>query len=185
MRFLQGWSDLQSSLISPLPLELIHDFFDPPEAAQLPILDLLDRVRGYFQVVCVLPPNATWTSQFRSRSCPFGLEGLDPEAAQQVFLANACCECSAWIAEQAAIRSQCRLILAFPEDPGGDVFDGPASIWSCHEYEMLERLHEAERGAACLCRLSSADHRGPCGVVLRHSQLAGSTVAGLAVSAAH
>ena len=85
--------------------------------------------------------------------------------AQQVFLANACCECSAWIAEKASIRSQCRLILAFPEDPGGDAVDGPASIWSCHEYEMLERLHEAERGAACLCRLSSADHRGPCGVV--------------------
>ena len=61
----QGWSDLQSSLISPLPLELIHVFFDPPEAAQLPILDLLDRVRGYFQVVCVLPPNETWTKSVR------------------------------------------------------------------------------------------------------------------------
>ena len=45
-------------------------------------------------------------------------------------------------------KSQCHLILAFPEDPGGDVVDGPASIWSCHEWQMLERLHEAERGAA-------------------------------------
>ena len=33
------------------------------------LLDLLDRIRGgYFQLVFVLPPNATWTSHFRSRS---------------------------------------------------------------------------------------------------------------------
>ena len=44
--------------------------------------------------------------------------------------------------------------------------DGPASIWSCHEYQMLERLHEAERGAASLCQLSLADHRGPWGEVV-------------------
>ena len=30
---------------------------------------------------------------------------------------------------------------------------------------MLERFREAERGAACLCHLSSADHRGSSGVV--------------------
>ena len=87
------------------------------------------------------------------KSAPvIGLEDLDPDAAQQVFHANACCECSAWIAEQTAMCSQCRLILAFPEDLGGDVADCLASIWSCHEYWMLERLHEAERGAACLCQ---------------------------------
>ena len=86
---------------------------------------LLDRIRGgYFQLVCVLPPNETWSSQLRSRRSPFGLEGLDPEASQHVL--------------------QCRLILAFLEDPGGDVADGPASIWSCHEYQMLEQLHERE-----------------------------------------
>ena len=96
-----------------------NSIFFAPGTALLPILDLLDRIRGgYFQLVCVLPPDATWTSQFRSRSCPFGLEGPDREAAQQVFHANACCERSAWISEQAAICSQCRLILAFSEDLG-------------------------------------------------------------------
>ena len=110
---LQGWSYLQSSFISPLPLELLHKFFNSPEAALLPIWDLLDRIRGgYFQLVCVLPLNETWTSQLRSRRSPFGLEDLDPEAAQQVFHANACCECSAWIAEQAAIPQ------SVPPDPG-------------------------------------------------------------------
>ena len=132
----------------------------------LPISDVLDRIRGgYFQLACVLPSTATWTSQLQSRRFPFGLEDLDPEASQHVLHANACCECSAWISEQAAICSQSRLILAFQEDPSGHVFDGPASIWSCHEYQVLERLHEAGRGAACLCQLSSADHRGPCRVV--------------------
>ena len=161
---LHCWSDLQSSLISPLPLELIQHFFDPPDAALLPILDLLDRIRGgYFQLVCVVPPNATWTSQLRSRRSPFGLEDLDPEAAQHVLHANACCECSAWIAKHSVICRQSRLILPFPEDLDGHDVDGPAVIWSCHEYQMLEGLHEAERGAARLCQLSSADHRGPWG----------------------
>ena len=156
MRFFQGWSDLQSSLIPPLPLELILLMRHYSK-----FLDLLERIRGYFHLVCDLPPNATWTSHLRSRRFLLGLEDLDPEASPHVLHANACCECSAWISEQAAICSQCRLILAFPEDLGGDVVDGPASIWSCHEYQMLEWLHEAERGAAWLCQLSSADHRGP------------------------
>ena len=137
-------------------------------------LDLLDRIRaGYFQLVCFLPPTATWHSsselsdppQLRSRRSPFGLDEPDPVASQHVLNCNVCCDCSAWISEQAATCSQCRLILAFPEDVGGHASDGPASIWSCHEYQMLERLHEAERGAACLCQLSSADHRGPWKVV--------------------
>ena len=65
---LQGLSDLQSSLTYNLLLELIHYFFDPPDVALLPISDLLDRIRGgFFQLVCVLPPNATWKRQLRSR----------------------------------------------------------------------------------------------------------------------
>ena len=73
---LEGWSDLQSSLTSTLPLELIHYFFDPPDVALLPILDLLDRIRGgFFQLVCVLPPNATWTRQLRSRRFCVGKSG--------------------------------------------------------------------------------------------------------------
>ena len=62
--------------------------------------------------------------------------------------------------------------------------DNSASVWSCHEYLMLEWLHDAKRGAACLCQLSSADHRGPWGVVSHIHNFAGSTVAKLAVHAA-
>ena len=72
---LQGWSDLQSSLNSPLPLELIHYFSLLLMWHNSQILDLPDRIRGgSFQLVCVLPPNATWTRQLRSRRFPFTLE---------------------------------------------------------------------------------------------------------------
>ena len=111
-----------------------------------PIWNLLDRIRGgFFQLVSVLPPNATWTRQLRSRRFPFGLESLGLEASQLVLHANACVRTSS--------------------HPQSVILACPASIWSCHEYQMLERLHEAKRGAACLCQLSSADHRGPWGVV--------------------
>ena len=105
--------------------------------------------------------------------------------ASQHVRANACCECSTWISAQAASCSQCRLIQAFLEDLGGPVFDGRASIWSCHEYQILDRLHEAEGGTACLCQLSSTDHRRPWRGCLQHPQLAGSTFSGLAVVADH
>ena len=65
-------------LASALPSEFVQYFFDPPSVAPLPMLDLLDRIRaGNFQLICVLPPAATW-----SRSCPFGLDNLDPVASE-------------------------------------------------------------------------------------------------------
>ena len=168
---LQAWTDVQPSLKSALPMEVVQYFFDPPSVALLPVLDLLDRVRsGHFQLVCVFPPAATWSQvpgqpPLRSRSCPFGLDDLDPDDTERVIHANACCEFSAWIAEQAACCSQCRLVLAFPEDFGGHYRDGPASVWACHEYQMLENLREARRGAAFLCQLSSVDHWRPLGFI--------------------
>ena len=123
-------------LASALPSEFVQYFFDPPSVAPLPMLDLLDRIRaGNFQLICVLPPAATWSRvrnsmlpgqpPLRSRSCPFGLDNLDPVASERALRANACCECSAWTSEQAASCSQCRLVLAFPEDFGGHWCDGP------------------------------------------------------------
>ena len=70
------------------------------------------------------------------------LENLDPEAAQHVSHANAGCECSVWIAEQAPFCSQCRLILAFAGGIHEVMLVGGPNFQSglAKVYQRLERL---------------------------------------------
>ena len=146
MRFYSGWSDLQSPLNSSLPLELIQNFFDPPGTALLPILDLLDRIRGgYFPLVCVLLPNETSTSQLRSRRSPIrvgrsGSRGL-----------TTCPACRCVLRVVGLDRRTSSHLQSVPPDPGhvvqtdpgGDVIDGPASSIRCWSGFMKpsEELH--------------------------------------------
>ena len=48
------------------------------------------------------------------------------------------------------------LLLAFPEDFGGDSRAGPASLWGSQEFRSLEGLNDARRSAGYLCQLSAA-----------------------------
>ena len=140
--FLSAWELFQSRLKRPSPLQVIHYIFDDSSDDLVSFLDLLDRVKtDFFQLSCVLPPASTWSRArhselpgqlpLRSRSAPFGLDGLDPAALERVQRAHQqgafCC----WIAEQTLHCPVGKLVLVFPEDLGGDKNDGPSSIWSC------------------------------------------------------
>ena len=174
--FLSAWELLQSRLKQPSPLQVIHYIFDDSSDDLVSLLDLLDRVKsGFFQLSCVLPPASTWSRvrhselpgqlPLRSRSAPFGLDGLDPAALERVQRANQQGEFCCWIAEQILHCPVSKLVLVFPEDLGGDKNSGPSSIWSRREYQLLEGLREARRGASFLCQLSSVDQRRPLGIL--------------------
>ena len=174
--FLCAWELLQSRLKQPSPLQIIHYIFDDSSVDLVSCLDLLDRVRsGFFQLSCILPPASTWSRTchseppgqlpLRSRSAPFGLDCLDPAALEQVQKANQQGEFCCWIAEQTLHCPTGKLVLIFPEDLGADKNDGQSSIWSCREYQLLEGLHEARRGASFLCQLSSVDQCRPLGIL--------------------
>ena len=150
----------------------IHYIFDDSSDDLVSFLDLLDRIKsGFFQLSCVLPPASTWLRPrhsglpgqlpLRSRSAPFGLDGLDPAAPERVQRANEQGEFCCWIAEHTLHCPVGKLVLVFPEDLGGDKNDGPSSIWSCRVYHLLEGLREARRGASfCVnsSRLTNAVH---------------------------
>ena len=168
----QAWSELQSPSAPKFSLELVHYLFTAQAEEITNQLDLLDRIRaGFFQAVFVLLPASSWTharrSQhdrqrpLRSRWVPFN---GDPSSSL-LLQENTQCEFSSWVAEQALNCSTCRLILSFEEDLGGHSRDGPASIWSCREFQKLQALNEATRGSAFLCPLSSAERRKPPGIL--------------------
>ena len=174
--FLSAWELFQSRLKQPSPLQIIHYIFDDSSVDLVSFLDLLDRVRsGFFQLSCVLPPTSTWSRArhselpgqlpLRSRSAPFGLDCLDTAALEQVQRANQQGEFCCWIAEQTLHCPTGKLVLIFPEDLGGDKNDGQSSIWLCREYQLLEGLHEARRGASFLCQLSSVGRCRPLGIL--------------------
>ena len=100
-----------------------------------------------------------------SRRCVLRVLGVDRRTS------------SNWQSEQ--------LVPGFSGGSRRSFFDARSLNLVRNEYQMLERLREAERGAACLCQLSSADHRGPWRSTPTYPTCcAGSTTAGLAVSAA-
>ena len=110
VELLHACSSLPSSFFSSLPLELFF-FFDDQPADVFTILDLWDRISGFFWVVHVMPPAAT-RSRVRhcehfgqrplcSRAHPFGLEKLDSVSLTLTQQSNAHCEFEHWVAEQA------------------------------------------------------------------------------------
>ena len=57
-----------------------------------------------------------------------------------------------------------QLIYILPEDFGGHVTSGPASLWSLQELRSLHGRYDASRGATFLCRIARADTKRPLGI---------------------
>ena len=53
--------------------------------------------------------------------------------------------------------------IVFPQDLGGHI-DGPASIWSLRECQLLESVNDT-RCLAYLCRIAGVDHKRPISVL--------------------
>ena len=139
------------------------------------VLDLLAYVReGLFDFIHMIPPANTWSRSrhsglpgqppLRSRSAPLGLSSLSPTQDEKVRSANFFLEILASCAEQAL---QCAykavgLNLIFPEDLGGSP-EGPASIWTLREFQLLKGCRDARRAAGYLCELTGADYKRPLG----------------------
>ena len=49
-------------------------------------------------------------------------------------------------------------------DFGGHLTDGPSSIWSVREFQSLEGVSDARRGADYLCQFAGAEQSRPIGV---------------------
>ena len=70
-----------------------------------------------------------------------------------------------WCAEQ-ALRCPTKavgLTIIFPEDLGGSQ-DGPSSIWTPREFQLLEGIRDARRAAGYLRQITGADYKRPLGV---------------------
>ena len=127
----------------------------------LTLLDLLDHVReGYFSCVFLSPPDdPVGQLPLRSRSQPLGLDGLCPKTTRIVGSTNQHSEFTARFAQQALLCTAHRVatVLIIPEDLGGHTVTGPPSLWSMTEFQSLEGLDDAHRGAGCSCQLGSAE----------------------------
>ena len=70
-----------------------------------------------------------------------------------------------WCAEQ-ALRCPTKavgLTIIFPEDLGGSQ-DGPSSVWTLREFQVLEGIRDARRAAGHLCQITGAHYKRPLGV---------------------
>ena len=160
---LEGWRQYQTSLSQGnWPCEIIHFTFEEvcTGADVLTLLDLLDHVReGYFSCVFLSPPDdPTGQQPMRTRSQPLGLDGLCPKATRIVSSTNQHAELTARFAQQALLCTAHRVatVLIIPEDLGGHTTTGLPSLWSMTEFQSLEGLDDAHRGAGCSCQLGFA-----------------------------
>ena len=167
----------QESVRSPNFSFELTSFLLDEQADFFGIFVLLEKLRrGFFTAVHLVPPASTWSrarhrkgtseSPLRSREEPLGLSSLSPQEAVKVFHANRAVEICTRFLEQA---TQCSvrkvgIILVFPEDLGGHIRQGPASIWDLQELRRLDGSCDVQRGAAYMCCLASADSRRPIGM---------------------
>ena len=148
-------------------------------------LDLLDHIKaGLFDLVCLLPSASTWSRlrhsdaagqpPLRTRAFPLGLSNLAPPSLQKIRSDNRILESISWCAEQTLLCSKpTSLFVVFPEDLGGHSRDGPTSVWSLREFQVLQGQSETCRGAGFLCQLGQADFRRPMGVLTNIARLFG------------
>ena len=95
----------------------------------------------------------------RTRSQPLGLDGLCPKTTRIVCSTNQHAELTARFTQQALLCTVHRVatVLIIPEDLGGHTVTGPPSLWSMTEFQSLEGLDDAHRGAGCSCQLGLAE----------------------------
>ena len=130
--------------------ELLHFSLLTPHAGVLPFCGfsmLLEEVTlGSFCGLIAIPPASTWSRArnsgvqgpppLRSRSSPLGIQGLSPRFLDQVKEHNQALEFCVMALDK---WCQCFPMRPFffvaPEDRGGQIHTGPASIW-----QFLQRL---------------------------------------------
>ena len=91
----------------------------------------------------------------RSRSKPWGI----PEATSAKPKSRRGSQRSL-----SSVPTSRQLIYILPEDFGGHVTSGPASLWSLQELRSLHGRYDASRGATFLCRIARADTKRPLGI---------------------
>ena len=64
-----------------------------------------------------------------------------------------------------------KLFVTFPEDFGTHSQEGPSSIWSLREFQLLHGVSEACRGSGFLCQLGQANFRRPIGILTNIASL--------------
>ena len=120
---------------------------------------------GFFRVVLVLPPAATWFE-----ACHFGTGGQPPvrSRAQPCSITHTTDIRYTKLAHDnrsVEISTRWRALLCiFPEDFRKHAKSGPASLWSLKELRSLHGEDDAARGATFPCRIAGADSKKPIGI---------------------
>ena len=96
-----------------------------------------------------------------------GLTANDVQDNEKVIRANRHVEIAIWLAEQAlcCTHHQVGVLLVFPEDFGGHVLDGPASMCDFQEVRSLEQYKEVHRCAVFSCRFANSGFKRPLGIL--------------------
>ena len=120
------------------------------------------------------------SSPLRSRDSPLGIQGLSPRLLSQVREHDGALECCVM-----ALEVWCRsfplrpFFFVAPEDRGGQVHNGPASIWQFEEViGITKRTCEAVRSSAFACELRAADCPRPIAFISNLSQISSDIVRG-------
>ena len=176
-RLLSGKSSLPNFCIFLFfRLSLVHYFFG--------------IARRSFCGLIAIPPASTWSRArnsgsrgpppLRSRDSPLGIQGLSPRLLSQVREHNGALECCVMPWKCGAEVFRCVLSsLSAPEDRGGQVHNGPASIWQLEEViGITKRTCEAVRSSAFACELRAADSPRPIAFISNLSQISSDIVRG-------
>ena len=158
-------------------------------------LDLLDHIKaGLFDLVCLLHSASTWSRlrhsdaagqpPLRTRAFPVGLSNLAPPSLQKIRSDNRILESISWCAcaEQTLLCTKpTSLFVVFPEDLGGHSRDGPTSVWSLREFQVLQEQSETCRGAGFLCQLGQGRLQTSHGSIDKHRETLRQATQGMAL----
>ena len=144
----QAFSSRRLAFRQEFASELLHLSLLSSQSSTLPFSEfslLLEEIaRGSFCGLIAIPPASTWNRArnsgsrgpptLRSRDSPLGIQGSSPRLLSQVREHNGALECCVM-----ALEVWCRsfplrpFFFVAPEDRGGQVHNGPASIWQLEE----------------------------------------------------
>ena len=102
----------------------------------------------------------------RTRSKPHGLDVVSPRDTQIIRGVNQHAELTAKFAKQELLCSVHKVatILITSEDLGGHPARGPPSLWTNTDFQTLEGVDDAHRGAGFSCQLGNAEQGHATGV---------------------
>ena len=159
----QAFQCQQSAFRQEFASELLHFSLLTPHAGVLPFSGfsmLLEEItRGSFCGLIAIPPASTWSRArnsgvqgpppLRSRGSPLGIQGLSPKFLDQVKEHNQALEFCVMALDK---WCQCFPLRPFffvaPEERGGQINTGPASIWQFAEIMAITNVLVKQFGAA-------------------------------------